>query len=152
MKWRESFLLGMITGTILAGFSPECKADPGDTWLTLEGVAIHEHEPKRGRYNQNNWSLGAQHEVSADWRLGGAYFKNSAYGNSVIVAAAWIPLHVETYGYKFHAGLAMGGATGYTPGVLPFVLPTVSAEYRNFGIDALWVPTQVFITYIRVKF
>lgn len=137
---------------VAVGLLATSKAEQGDTWLTVQGVSLHEHEPRRGRYNNANWSLGLQYELTRDIRLGGAYFKDSFYKDNFAFGGAYLPLHGQVGEIKLHFGISAGAALYYRAVPTPFGGLTASAERRRWGLDVVHIPTKVTILYLRSMF
>lgn len=155
MTKLHAFLLGILASAamiVAVGLAAKVKAEQGTTWISLQGIAIHEHEPRRGRYNNANWSLGLQYELTNDWRLSGGYFKDSFYKDNFALGAGYLPLHAQIGDVKLHFGVSGGAALYYKATPTPFGGLTASLERKRWGIDVLYIPTRLTVVYLKSAF
>lgn len=150
-----SFFLGVaavVAGIAVVGIAARVMAEPGATWVSLQGIAMHEHEPKRGRYNNANWSLGLQYELTPDVRLSAGYFKDSFYKDNFGFGGGYMPLHGQVADVKLHFGVSAGVALYYKATPTPFGGLTASLERGRWGLDVLHIPTRLTVIYLKSAF
>lgn len=106
------------------------------TWIT-SSVRSYHYERSR-EHVENNWGLGVEHHLSADWSLAAGGYRNSYGERSYYLGGGWFPLH---YGY-FHFGVHAGAVTGYekTP-ASPFLMPSMSIQGKRVGLNIGVVPS-----------
>lgn len=123
----------LILAAAAAGLTLATSAIAADTFLTIPGISYH-LQRHRG-YNEINTGIGLEHELSADWRLGGGVYRNSIRKDSYYAGAIYTPYTI--YGVKI--GTSLGIVTGYG-NPLPMALPTLIYEGREYGVNVVLVP------------
>ncbi|MFC3532753.1 lipid IV(A) palmitoyltransferase PagP [Vogesella facilis] len=114
-------------------------------------------------YNENPWGLGVgkyHYDADGDWHAWYAMaFLDSHHDVEPIAGYGyqkmWRPGGDWRLGAGFTAGLTMRSDYHYVP--LPVVLPTVSAEYGRFSLQATYIPGaagagNVLFTWARWQF
>ena len=110
-------------------------------WISPGMVSFH-FERNMG-FNESNPGFGLEYSLNKDWSLAAGRFKNSEYNQSNYVTVAYQPL--DFFGFKLGlAGGVMDGYSGpnnkYDKKPFPVLLPVMSYEHKNFGVNILWVP------------
>ena len=111
------------------------------------------HTDREPDYNENNLGLGLRIK-SPERRIffaAGAY-RNSVRANSVYVGAGMGMLDTGLLTVRF----MVGGITGYSRPVLPFVFPELVLSYKEIGLMVGYVPKidneiPQFFTFSLVK-
>lgn len=121
----------LVLFCILALYYTDSRAD---TWLDVTLTSYHfKREPK---HNERNYGLGFEYDVEDRWRLIGGFYKNSLWKTSVYAGAsysAWIE-------GPWRLSFAMGGISGYAPGMIPIVVPALSYEGSRVGANLFVAP------------
>jgi len=125
----EKFVLWAIALLILIMVSVKLPRAHAETW----GVATvgSYHFDRSSKHCEQNWGLGIEHDVWKNTRLAAGFYRNSFCEQSKYALLSWAPLH---YG-KFHIGAAAGGVTGYKPGAGFVIMPMVTYEEKNWGLN-----------------
>lgn len=110
-------------------------------WISPGMVSFH-FERNMG-FNESNPGFGLEYSINKDWSVAGGRFKNSEYNQSNYLTVAYQPL--DFFGFKLGlAGGVMDGYSGpnnkYNKKPFPVLLPVMSYEHKNFGVNILWVP------------
>ena len=89
-------------------------------------------------YNEHNYGVGFEYELSKESRLVGGEFRNSFKDTSTYLGYAWMPIHM---GQHVHLGLVPLLVTGYKKHpIMPVVLPSIAVEDKNLGFNIGIVP------------
>lgn len=110
-------------------------------WISPGMVSLH-FERNMG-FNESNPGFGLEYAIDKDWSLAAGRFKNSEYNQSNYVTVAYQPL--DFFGFKLGlAGGVMDGYMGpnnkYDKKPFPVLLPVMTYENTNFGLNILFVP------------
>lgn len=106
----------------------------GDSWLVLSGASHHFERDKK--YNEQNIGLGFEEEISANWRIGAGWYRNSLYRTSVYAGATYLPLTIG----PVRIGASAGLVSGYTMRPMPMIVPAAMIEGRMIGLNVILIP------------
>jgi hypothetical protein len=111
-------------------------------WISPGMVSLH-FERNMG-FNEQNPGFGLEYAMNKDWSLAAGRFKNSEYNQSNYVTVAYQPL--DFFGFRLGVvGGVMDGYMGpnnkYDKKPFPMLLPVMTYEHKNVGVNILFVPT-----------
>lgn len=127
------FLRGVLAGVFLtlvgiAAIGALARAF-SQTYAVTTVTAYHFDRHKG--YNERNFGLGIEQRVTENWSVSAGYFKNSFYRKTVYVLGSYTP--VELLGWR--VGATMGGVTGYTRGVAPWLTGVAMRDFGPMGVN-----------------
>lgn len=141
MNKLEAIIVSLVLAFMLVSVSTRAKAD---TWLVATVTSYHSDDEtgrtSTGKHNNQNYGLGFEHDV--DWikdsRFVGGFYKNSFYKESVYAGVTYMPWTIG----PAKIGAMFGLVTGYdNKPIMPTVLPTVSFEGKQYGVNIGLMPT-----------
>ncbi len=153
-KYLLATLLGLLSVNVSAQdvvakeASPTLKMDIQEEksfkeklWITPGMVSLH-FERNMG-FNESNPGFGLEYAMNKDWSLAAGRFKNSEYNQSNYITVAYQPL--DFFGFRLGVvGGVMDGYMGpnnkYDKKPFPMLLPVMSYEHKNVGVNLLFVP------------
>jgi hypothetical protein len=117
-------------------------------WLVITMSSYHA-EPDRG-YNEKNWGLGLEHDLTDNWRVSAGTYRNSLRRQTIYVGAVYHPLRIG----PVHVGMAVMAGTGYAPGnrLRAVVFPTLSYEAATWGLNLYPLTADVVGVQFKLKF
>jgi len=126
---------------MLAGLGTVAIALGGNAWagdLVSFGGGSYHFERDLG-YNEFNYGLGYEHELSSDLTIAGGVYKNSLRRASFYLLGNYYPFEL---GAGFRAGVTGGLMSGYHhAAIIPAVMPTIEWRGQRVAIQAYVVPT-----------
>ena len=109
------------------------------TWVTVGGVSRHFDRAKN--FNEQNFGLGVERDITPDIRLIGGFYKNSVRRQTFYGGLAYTPTSIA----GARAGVIVGAANGYPNrnggGVFPIVSPVLMIEAGRVGANVLIIPS-----------
>jgi hypothetical protein len=111
------------------------KAMSCDWWVA--SIASHHYGPGSSKnYEQRNYGLGCERQISEKVRLVGGFYRNSLRIDSTYVGAVWTPWRLG----PVRLGTAAILVSGYEVEPIKAVFPVASIEGRHAGVNLLLVP------------
>ena len=98
----------MKKATLLIALLCPVLATAGELWGTMMVGSKHLNTDRT--YNERNFGLGLEYRLSDDWALVAGRYKNSVYGHSTYLGAAYTPLALSPW---LRAGIVAGAVNGY---------------------------------------
>ena len=129
MKVVLAFLLGMVAMVAIQGKTAD--------WLTS---TVRSYHMERKGYEEQNYGLGVETEVTQRLRLALGFYRNSERRESVYGAAVYCPLYLRSANWRL-CGMG-GGVTGYNDTVAPLAGAVISYEAKEWGVNVLLLPNK----------
>ena len=129
MKLAVAFLLGMVAAVAMQGKAAD--------WLTS---TVRSYHMERKGYEEQNYGLGVETEVTQRLRLALGVYRNSERRDSLYGAAVYCPVSVR-WGNWRGCGLA-GGVSGYNDTVAPLAGLVLSYEGKEWGANLRILPNK----------
>ena len=129
MKLVVAFVLGMASMVIYEGKTAD--------WLTS---TVRSYHMERKGYEEQNYGLGIETEVTQRLRLALGFYRNSERRDSIYGAAVYCPLYLQKTNWRL-CGMA-GGVSGYNDTVAPLAGLVLSYEGREWGANLLILPNK----------
>ena len=130
----------VINNTLKSEISQE-KSVGEKLWISPGMVSYH-FDRDMG-FNESNEGLGIEYEIDKNWSFAAGRFKNSEYNHSNYITVAYQP--IQAHGFKL--GVVGGIMDGYmgidnklNKDPFPMLLPVVSYEYKNVGVNLMVIP------------
>ena len=121
----------------LLAFAFECAAG---SWI-VASVASHHFDDARPRdYEQRNWGLGFEHELTRTVRATAGFYRNSIRNESLYVGAVWAPISFGVARLGLAAELVSGYETAKSREPVKALFPVLAFEWRTFGLNIPFVP------------
>ena len=127
MKLAVAFLLGMVAAVAMQGKAAD--------WLTS---TVRSYHMERKGYEEQNYGLGVETEVTQRLRLALGVYRNSERRDSLYGAAVYCPLYLRFANWR-GCGLA-GGVTGYSDDVAPLAGLVLAYEAKEWGLNLILFP------------
>ena len=109
-----------------------------ETWITASVLSIHYGTDKK--YESQNWGVGIEQDLSANWRAIAGHYRNSNRRDSLYFGASWT---AARWG-NFSSGIAMMLVGGYEttkrPELIKAAIPFFSYEKEGWGINVPIIP------------
>lgn len=145
MKHDNPIMWALAICIILVGmaFYKKSQADEGDTWAVATCCAKHMNAPEGKNYNERNWGVGFEHELTPRWRLAAGTFRTSERIDGMYVFAhnctlQWRP---DMWRTRVCLGFALGPVAGYDIDHIWAALPVLTVEVNRFaGVNLTYVP------------
>jgi hypothetical protein len=129
VKLAVAFLLGMVAMVAIQGKTAD--------WLTS---TVRSYHMERKGYEEQNYGLGIETDVSEKLRLALGFYRNSERRDSVYGAFVYCPVSVR-WGNWRGCGMA-GGVTGYSDAIAPLAGFVLSWEGKEWGVNVLALPNK----------
>lgn len=109
-----------------------------ESWLTMPAYSWHfsGREDGKGSYETMNTGLGLEHVVTPSFRVAAGIYRNSVRRDSGYFGVGYLPLQLG----PVRIGASAGVVSGYTSNLLPVLVPTLTIEGKQFGVNLLVVP------------
>ena len=129
MKLAVAFLLGMVAAVAMQGKAAD--------WLTS---TVRSYHMERKGYEEQNYGLGVETEVTQRLRLALGVYRNSERRDSLYGAAVYCPVSVRFGNWR---GCGMAGlVSGYNDTVAPLAGLVLSWEGKDWGTNLLIIPSK----------
>ena len=125
-----------IWAAIIAGVGLAAKALSAD-WMTS---TVRSYHMERKGYEEQNYGLGVETEVTQRLRLALGVYRNSERRDSLYGAAVYCPVSVRFGNWR---GCGMAGlVSGYNDTVAPLAGLVLSWEGKDWGTNLLILPNK----------
>jgi hypothetical protein len=131
----------VVAGLLVLALAAPAQAG---TWAVHSVVSYH---VKRGHHNEFNPGVGIETDLSAAWRAGFGYYRNSNWKDSFYAAAVWLPLQKDGW----NAGVMAGAVTGYEKSPAPMAGLVLGYEGKEYGVNLIAFPKDKMIYGVQVK-
>lgn len=102
-------------------------------WVTVPITSWHKEDKN---YNERNWGLGLEYDVSPSWSFVGGTYRNSFYKQSYYAGGVWTPLKFEIQEVTIKGGFLLGFFSGYENKVMFLTPPVIQVEaFKKWGGD-----------------
>ena len=129
MKLVLAFAAGFLVAVGMSGRASD--------WAT---ATVRSYHMERKGYEEQNYGLGVETEVTQRLRLALGVYRNSERRDSLYGAAVYCPHYLRFSAWR-GCGLA-GGVTGYNDTVAPLAGLVLSYEGREWGANLLILPNK----------
>jgi hypothetical protein len=129
LKLALAFLAGVLVAVGMSGRASD--------WAT---ATVRSYHMERKGYEEQNYGLGVETEVTQRLRLALGFYRNSERRDSVYGAVVYCPVSVR-WGNWRGCGMA-GGVTGYNDTVAPLAGAVLSYEGKVWGANLLILPNK----------
>jgi hypothetical protein len=129
LKLVLAFLAGVLVAVGMSGRASD--------WAT---ATVRSYHMERKGYEEQNYGLGVETEVTQRLRLALGFYRNSERRDSVYGAVVYCPVSVR-WGNWRGCGMA-GGVSGYNDTVAPLAGMVLSYEGREWGMNLLLLPNK----------
>ena len=135
--FRAGLLVGVVISILaICVIGQAAKLFAAD-WLTS---TVRSYHMERKGYEEQNYGLGVETEVTQRLRLALGFYRNSERRDSVYGAAVYCPLYLQ-FGNWRGCGL-VGGVSGYNDTVAPLAGAVLSYEGKEWGANLLILPNK----------
>jgi hypothetical protein len=129
LKLVLAFLAGVLVAVGMSGRASD--------WAT---ATVRSYHMERKGYEEQNYGLGVETEVTQRLRLALGFYRNSERRDSVYGAVVYCPVSVRFGNWR---GCGMAGAvSGYNDTVAPLAGAVLSYEGREWGANLLILPNK----------
>jgi antimicrobial peptide resistance and lipid A acylation protein PagP len=133
----QALLAAAATGAFAGG------GDGPQVWLN---PGMYSHHFRQGDYRQDNYGIGAEVIVAPEHGLIAGNFINSNRERSRYAGYHWRPWQWQPADIELRTGLILALIDGYSNtnhgDWFPVAFPTLSAEYRMFGANLIFIPAS----------
>ena len=140
MKIPFNTVNAVIAAAVLVSLPVSCKEARSEETPGWWGVATVRsyHYDRSDKHNEDNYGLGLEKHLSANWTATVGWYDNSYDTRSVYAGVTYTPIHM---GY-FHFGASGGLVDGY--GKHPFsvyLFPIMVIQGKDYGVNIALVPS-----------
>jgi hypothetical protein len=129
LKLALAFLAGVLVAVGMSGRASD--------WAT---ATVRSYHMERKGYEEQNYGLGVETEVTQRLRLALGFYRNSERRDSVYGAFVYCPVSVRWGNWR---GCGMAGAvSGYNDTVAPLAGAVLSYEGKEWGMNLLLLPNK----------
>jgi hypothetical protein len=129
VKLALAFIAGVLVAIGMSGRASD--------WAT---ATVRSYHMERKGYEEQNYGLGVETEVTQRLRLALGFYRNSERRESVYGAAVYCPLYLRSANWRL-CGMG-GGVTGYNDTVAPLAGAVISYEAKEWGVNVLLLPNK----------
>jgi hypothetical protein len=133
-----------LVPALLAVAATSAFADGGEGIQVWLNPGMYSHHFRDGDYREDNSGIGAEVIVTPEHGFTAGNFINSNRERSRYAGYHWRPWEWQSAGIEMHPGLIFGLIDGYSNthhgDWFPVVFPALSAEYRIFGANLIFLP------------
>lgn len=140
----RAYMFGVLTGLLLCMILPRsAHAEPGDVWAVATIASKHFGGDSNRDYNERNFGLGGEVELTERWRAAAGFMKNSNDIDSTYLLGAYCAAQWYSGPWRTCLNVAGGAVSGYDVDLLWVVFPVISVEWnRSLGLNLSYFRTQ----------
>ena len=127
------FAMGVVFAMLMVVVSNYRPAS-AQSYLVATLGSYHFDREKKYKEGLDNFGLGLEHRFSDDWAISAGYYRNSFDRHTNYLLAAYTPLQYS--GWRL--GGVVGGVTGYTDGVAPWITGIATRDFGSIGINVVF--------------